>query len=105
MSLTDSAEQVIYGHFTILEIQLHGRRSFNTHFMFFRTLGKSFKPTFNNKRGEFVSINLGKYGVYVSETTICYPAFLAIEKIILSILTQSCCGLCPKGVTSAIRLG
>ena len=78
MSLADFTQQIFYRHFAILEIQLHRGRSLDTHLMFFRSLGKSFKPSFNNKCGKFIAVNLCKYGIYICKTTIGDPAFLPV---------------------------
>ena len=53
--------------------------------MFFLTNGKSFCISFYNKGGELGAVNFGKHGVYICKTTVRYPAFLAIEQVMLSI--------------------
>ena len=85
MTLANFAQHIFYRHFTILEIQLNSRRTFNSHFMFFRALGKSFKSSFNNKRSKLIAIYFRKHGIHICKAAIGDPAFLSVQHIMFSI--------------------
>ena len=85
MSFANFTQYIYYRNLTILEIELHSRRPFDTHFVFFRSLGESFKSTFYNETREFISINLCEDGIDVCETTVSDPAFLSVQQIVLPV--------------------
>ncbi len=100
MSAANFSQQVFYRHFTILEIQLNCTTSFDTHFMLFRSLCKSFHTTLYNKSGKLIAIYFCKHNVDICKTTICDPAFLSIHQIVFSIFTKNCRSFCTQCITS-----
>src|SRR5687767_10464203 len=98
MSLADLAQEVFSGDFAILEIQLYRRRAFDSHFMFFRSLGKSFCSSFHNKTGELISIHFSEDGINIGKTAVSDPAFLAVQDIIFPICAKRSRCLGTEGV-------
>ncbi len=79
MPLADFTQNIFHGNFGILEIELYGRRSFDTHFMFFGSLCKWVRTSFYNKASEFIAIHFGKNCVHLRKTAIGDPAFLPVQ--------------------------
>src|SRR5258708_18125453 len=78
MTFPNFPQEVVHRDLTILEIELHGRRSFDPHLMFFRALGKSFEPSFYDERGEFIAVYLRENGIDICKSPVGDPAFLPV---------------------------
>ena len=105
VSLANLAENIFLRNLHVRQEHLPGRRALNAHLVLLVAEGQALGAALHDEAGELLAVNLGKHDEHVGKAGVGNPHFLAVEHVLLAVLSQHGLGFGAQGVGAGAGLG